>query len=56
LARGSAKGLVSEPHLEFGYRFLADEVRQAGHEVCDRTVLRICRDHGWWSVFGKPRS
>jgi putative transposase len=40
---------------EFGYRFLADEVRKAGHEVCDRTVWRICRDNGWWSSFGKPR-
>jgi putative transposase len=40
---------------EFGYRFLADEVRVAGHEVCDRTVWRICRDNGWWSSFGKPR-
>ena len=33
---------------EFGYRFLADEVRQAGNEVCDRTVWRICRDNRWW--------
>ncbi len=41
---------------EFGYRFLADEVRLAGHTVCDRTVWRICRDNRWWSVFGKPRS
>jgi putative transposase len=41
---------------EFGYRFLADEVRQAGHVVCDRTVWRICRDNRWWSVFGKPSS
>jgi putative transposase len=41
---------------EFGYRFLADEVRAAGHEACDRTVWRICRDNGWWSVFGKRRS
>ncbi len=40
---------------EFGYRFLADEVRHAGHRVCDRTVWRICRDNGWWSSFGKPR-
>ncbi len=23
---------------EFGYRFLAGEARQAGHDVCDRTV------------------
>ena len=23
--------------------------------MCDRTVWRICRDHRWWSVFGKPQ-
>lgn len=40
---------------EFGYRFLADEVRLADHVVSDRVVWRICRDNGWWSVFGKPR-
>jgi transposase InsO family protein len=40
---------------EFGYRFLADEVRTAGWEVSDRVVWRICRDMGWWSVFGKPK-
>ena len=40
---------------EFGYRFLADEVRQAGHSVCDRTVWRHCTDNGWWSRFGKPK-
>jgi transposase InsO family protein len=41
---------------EFGYRFLADEVRAAGHEVCDRTVWRHCAANGWWSSFGKPRA
>ena len=40
---------------EFGYRFLADEARQAGQAVCDRTVWRGCRDNQGWSVFGKPR-
>ena len=45
---------VDDP--EFGYRFLADEVRAAGHVVCDRTVWRICRDNSWWSVFGKKKS
>jgi putative transposase len=40
---------------EFGYRFLADEVRDAGFEVADRTVWRICSDNGWWSVFGKRK-
>jgi len=41
---------------EFGYRFLADEARLAGHQVTDRTVWRICRDNQWWSVFGKPKN
>ncbi len=41
---------------EFGYRFLADEARRAGHDVCDRTVWRICAENGWWSVFGKKKT
>ena len=41
---------------EFGYRFLADEARYAGHEVSDRTVWKICSEMGWWSVFGKKKS
>lgn len=41
---------------EFGYRFLADEVRLADHDVSDRVVWRICRDNGWWSCFGKPKT
>ncbi len=42
---------------EFGYRFLADEVRLGDHpDASDRVVWRICRDNAWWSVFGKPRS
>jgi transposase InsO family protein len=41
---------------EFGYRFLADEVRQAGHDVCERTVWRRCSENGWWSAFGKRKS
>jgi putative transposase len=40
---------------EFGYRFLADEVRREYPDVSDRVVWRICRDHQWWSVFGKPK-
>lgn len=42
---------------EFGYRFLADEVRQLDDHagVSDRVVWRICRDNGWWSRFGKPK-
>ena len=40
---------------EFGYRFLADEAREAGQIVCDRTVWRICSDNSRWSVFGKKK-
>ncbi len=24
--------------------------------MCDRTAWRICRDNGWWSVFGRKKS
>jgi putative transposase len=34
---------------EFGYRFLADEVRRGGHVVADETVWRHCRANGWHS-------
>ena len=40
---------------EFGYRLLADEARDAGWPMVDRTAWRICSANGWWSVFGKPR-
>jgi putative transposase len=40
---------------EFGYRFLADEVRRAGFVVSDRTIWKICAANGWWSVFGKKK-
>lgn len=40
---------------EFGYRFLADEARDAGASMADRTAWRICSAMGWWSVFGKKR-
>ncbi len=40
---------------EFGYRFLADEVADAGFGVCERTVWKICSQNGWWSSLGKKR-
>jgi len=40
---------------EFGYQFLADEVRAAGFDVGDRIVWRICRDNGWWCSFAKKK-
>lgn len=36
---------------EFGYRFLADELRADGWDVSDRTVWRICSQNGWWASF-----
>ena len=41
---------------EFGYRFLADEVADAGFSACERTVWKICSQSGWWSAFGKKKS
>jgi transposase InsO family protein len=40
---------------EFGYRFLADEVHDAGFSAAERTVWKICADNGWWSSFGKEK-
>jgi putative transposase len=41
---------------EFGYRFLADEITDAGFTACERTVWRRCSENGWWSVFGKKKT
>ena len=40
---------------EFGYRFIADELRHAGHQVGENRVHRLCRDNEIWSVFAKKR-
>jgi putative transposase len=40
---------------EFGYRFLADEARDAGESMAERTAWKICSGLGWWSVFAKKR-
>lgn len=40
---------------EFGHRLLADEARDAGEAMADRTAWRIASENGWWSVFGKKR-
>jgi transposase InsO family protein len=39
----------------FGYRFIADELRDAGHQASERRVWRICSEQGIWSVFSKKR-
>ena len=41
---------------EFGHRLLADEARDVGEAMADRTAWRICADNGWWSAFGKKKA
>lgn len=38
---------------ELGYSFLAEEARDAGQPMAERTAWRICSDNRWWSAFGK---
>jgi putative transposase len=40
---------------EFGHRLLADEARDNGEAMADRTAWRIASENGWWSVFGRKR-
>ncbi len=40
---------------EFGHRLLADEARDEGEPMSDRTAWRIASANGWFSVFGKPK-
>jgi|SRR5680860_583262 len=35
---------------EFGYRFIADELEQAGHHAGEGRVHRLCRQHKVWST------
>jgi len=41
---------------EFGYRFLADEARDAGVSMSGRTAWKICSQNRWWSAFGKKKA
>jgi putative transposase len=40
---------------EFGYRFVADELVAAGHQVSERRVWRLCSQAGLFSVHGRRR-
>lgn len=42
--------------LQFSYRFLVDEAKDAGEVMCERRAWRIYRDNRWWSAFGKNRA
>ncbi|GAA3660877.1 hypothetical protein GCM10022202_22520 [Microbacterium marinilacus] len=41
---------------EFGHRLLADEARDAGQAMSDRTAWKIASVNGWWSAFGKRKA
>jgi len=41
---------------EFGHRLLAEEARDAGQAMADRTAWRIASQNGWWSAFGKKKA
>jgi len=49
---------VHEDDPEFGYRFIADELHDDGHEVGEGRLHRLCRERRIWSVTTKkgPRS
>ena len=53
--RANALFDAHQDDAEFGHRLLADEAREVGEAMADRTAWRICRDNGWWSAFGKKR-
>jgi putative transposase len=40
---------------EFGHRLLADQAREEGESMADRTAWKITSANGWWSVFGKKK-
>ena len=40
---------------EFGYRFVADELKAAGWKVSEKRVWRICSEAGLWSFHSKKR-
>lgn len=35
---------------EFGYRFIADELADGGHDASENRVHRLCREHRIWST------
>jgi len=47
--------MVMTPSSATGHRLLADEAREAGEVMADRTAWRIVSANGWWSAFGKKR-
>lgn len=46
---------IHDDDPEFGYRFIADELRHAGHRVGENRVHRLCREQRIWSVHARKR-
>jgi putative transposase len=46
---------VHYDHPAFGYRFIADELRQRGLRVGENRVARQCSQQRIWSIFAKKR-
>ncbi len=44
---------VHQDDPEFGYRFVADELKRVGHQVGERRVWRLCSQHKIWSTTTK---
>ena len=47
-----------DAHLDdptFGYRFIADELKAAGHRASERRVWRLCSQQRLWSLHSKKR-
>lgn len=52
-------GALFDAHRDdpkFGHRLLADEARDVGEPMADRTAWRIASRHGWWPEFGKRKA
>jgi putative transposase len=46
---------VHDDDPAFGYRFIADELADAGFVASERRVWRLCSEQRLWSVFAKKR-
>jgi len=46
---------IHEDDKEFGYRFIADELRDAGHKCSENRVQRLCSRRGLFSVHSRKR-
>ena len=53
--RADALSNAHQDDPEFGHRLVADEARDNGEAMSDRTAWRIASANGWFGAFGKPK-